>query len=173
VHSLVQFVFSGNYHQPTRLHTAIKLFGVTPPGGWSISCHPANISRPVRFAAGLSDRDAKGALHVVSLQHLGLGNTLVGLGTCSYGYRQKIHRNCNVAVVVVFFFVRKKGRKKERKKETNKAQRTNQKETKNKRTMRQGKKQGTMKQNKKKKQGQKQKTCTWTGKLLRWRVLGR
>jgi hypothetical protein len=116
VHTLIQFVFSGNYHQPTRLHTAIKLFGVTPGFDRSVVIRQMYFaSRAV--AAGLSDRDAKDALRVVSLQYLGLGNTLMGPGTCSYGYHQKMHRNYNVAVVVVDVFERKKGRKKERDKQ--------------------------------------------------------
>jgi hypothetical protein len=42
-------------------------------------------------AAGLSDRDGRDTLHVVSVLHLGLGNTLVWPGRCIYGH-QKMHR---------------------------------------------------------------------------------
>ena len=42
-------------------------------------------------AAGLSDRDGKDTLYVVSVLHLGLGNTLVRPGRCIYGH-QNMHR---------------------------------------------------------------------------------
>ena len=73
----------------TRLHTAIKLrvlhtglVGRLSSGKY-FAFHAA--------AAGLSDRDGKDTLYVVSVLHLGLGNTLVRPGRCIYGH-QNMHR---------------------------------------------------------------------------------
>ena len=81
----------------TRLHTAIKLrvlhtglVGRLSSGKY-FAFHAA--------AAGLSDRDGRDTLYVVSVLHLGLGNTLVRPGRCIYGH-QNMHRKTQYALLL-------------------------------------------------------------------------
>ena len=82
----------------TRLHTAIKFLVLHQGlvGRLSSSKYFAFHAA----AAGLSDRDGMDTLYVVSVLHLGLGNTLVRPGRCIYGH-QNMHRKTQYGC---FFF---------------------------------------------------------------------
>ena len=91
---------------PPRLHTAIKLRVLHTGLVGRLSSGKYFASRAV--AAGLSDRDGRDTLHVASVVHLGLENTLVGHARCSYG-NQNRHRKtkggccCDCFLLLLFF----------------------------------------------------------------------
>ena len=88
---------------PSCLHTAIKLRVLHTGLVGRLSSGKYFAFHAV--AAGLSDRDGRDTLYVVSILHLGLENTLVRPARCSYGHQNRHQKTkCGCCCCCCFFF---------------------------------------------------------------------